>query len=83
MMNDLRDDLLTIMNDIGCLKEDVEKADNLIKKDNLKELILHLKRCRIDLLDKMHESQKRVDDMDYIIYQLKLDLKNKERKIKI
>ncbi len=59
--------LLAGMADAGCSKEEIDGAKRLM--DSPEELTRHLKRCRAELLEKMHESQKRVDRIDYLIRQ--------------
>ncbi len=59
--------LLTGMADAGCTQEEIQRARCFLKTGNLSELTKFLKQCRCGLLDRMHESQKRVDLMDYLI----------------
>ena len=50
----------------------------LIKKynnDDLKMLIKSLQCHRCCLLDKLHEEQKKIDCLDYLIYMLKKQMK--------
>ncbi len=68
-MSEQFENLLVGMADAGCTEEAVEGARRLIEAGRFEELNRHLKRCRTILLDRMHESQKRVDCMDYLIRQ--------------
>ncbi len=68
-MNETLNRLLVGMADTGCTKEEIKGAERLLETDNFEELTKYLRRCRAGLLDEMHESQKRVDRMDYLIRQ--------------
>ena len=61
--------LLTGMADAGCKAEEIEKAGRILQAGDLGGLTKFLKQCRCGLLDRMHESQQRVDLMDYLIRQ--------------
>ena len=67
MMSEQTESLLAGMADAGCKEEEIEKAARILQAGNLSELARFLKQCRCGLLDRMHESQKRVDLMDYLI----------------
>ncbi len=66
-MNEQTESLLTGMADAGCRAEEIEKAGRILQAGSLNELTRFLRQCRCGLLDRMHESQKRVDLMDYLI----------------
>ena len=53
--------------DVGCTKHDAEIAGELFKNGQTDELIQFLKKCRCSLMEEMHESQRRVDRMDFLI----------------
>ena len=53
--------------DVGCTKHDAEIAGELFKNGQTDELIQFLKKCRCSLMDEMHESQRKVDCMDFLI----------------
>ena len=53
--------------DAGCTKHDAEIAGELFKNGQTDELIQFLKKCRCSLMDEMHESQRKVDCMDFLI----------------
>lgn len=66
-MNQQTESLLMGMADAGCTEEEIERAERLLQADSLSELTKFLKQCRCVRLEQMHESQKRVDLMDYLI----------------
>ncbi len=51
----------------GCEKRDTEIAEKLYESGQKDELIRFFKKCRCILVDEMHESQRKVDRMDYLI----------------
>ena len=53
--------------DAGCTKHDAEIAGELYKNGQADELIRFLKKCRCSLIEEMHESQRKVDCMDFLI----------------
>lgn len=60
-------DILENLGDVGCARHEAEIAGELYKNGQTDELIRFLKKCRCSLMDEMHESQRKVDRMDYLI----------------
>jgi len=46
-------------------------AERLIAEDRYPELYRMLRTCRCDFLDEVHKSQKKLDQLDYLIFQIK------------
>ena len=59
--------------DIGVGNAQTETVRRLFESGQTDELVRHLKKCRCSLLDEMHESQKKVDLMDYLIRRIEKD----------
>lgn len=55
--------------EIGC--KQIEDIIENLKKENLKDTIYLLKVERLNLLEKLHHEQKKIDYLDYLIYNLK------------
>lgn len=53
--------------EIGLTDEQKRTARKLYDMGQNAELIRYLKKCRCGLVDEMHESQKKVDRIDYLI----------------
>ena len=68
-MSEQAESLLMGMADAGCTKEEIKRAGCFLEADSFGELTKFLKQCRCTLMEQMHESQKRVDRMDYLIRQ--------------
>ncbi len=59
--------MIADMFDLGFGHEQEKKARLLYESGQTDELVRYLKKCRCSLKDEMHESQRRVDRMDYLI----------------
>jgi HD superfamily phosphohydrolase len=59
--------MIDSLSDIGCSTEQEKKAKMLYESGQKAELIRYLKCCRCSLVDEMHESQRKVDRIDYLI----------------
>ena len=70
-MTDYTDTLKNCMEDAGMSHEAVTKAIELYQRDARDELVRFLRLQRCELVEEMHESQRRVDRMDYLIRQSK------------
>ena len=70
-MNDYTETLKNCMEDAGMSHEAVTKAIELYQRDARDELVRFLRLQRCELVEEMHESQRRVDRMDYLIRQSK------------
>ena len=55
------------LTDTGYGDEQKIIASKLFQSGSMDELIRYLKKCRCSLMDEMHESQRKVDRMDYLI----------------
>ena len=61
--------LIENLTDNGCSREGTLRAKALYEAGDIDGLIKHLRRCRCDLVEEMHDSQRKVDRMDYLIRQ--------------
>ena len=59
--------MLENLADAGCGQQEIDNAARLYEAGQVDELVRHFKRCRCILLDEMHESQRKVDRMDFLI----------------
>ena len=55
------------MRDAGCSDADIERVGNLYEAGLETEIVKCLRRCRCDLIDELHRSQRKVDCMDRLI----------------
>lgn len=62
----LRQNLL----DAGCSSDTVQTCMVLVQQKNMPELMRILARHRQALLDTVHQNEKRIDCLDYLIYRL-------------
>ncbi len=69
IMADYKETLKAGMEDAGLSQDAVTRAIVLYESDAQDELIRFLRLRRCELVEQMHESQRRVDRMDYLIRQ--------------
>ena len=62
----LRQNLL----DAGCGSDTIQQCMELVKRRESAELLRLLSRHRRELLDTVHQNEKRIDCLDYLIYQI-------------
>ena len=55
------------MGDAGCRTEDIERVCSLHDAGLDEEIVKCLRKCRCDLIEDLHEQQRRVDCMDHLI----------------
>ena len=53
--------------DAGCSEKSVAAVDQLVRAGRLSEALHEMKRIRCDLMDALHQSQRRVDCLFYLI----------------
>ena len=61
--------ILTNMKYAGCEGEALKKAEQLFAEGDADAMNRLLRRCRCDLMEELHESQRKVDCLDYLIRQ--------------
>ena len=62
--------ILSNLEDTGCGKDAIERAAHIYKAKDKSELVRYLKCCRCGLMDELHESQRKVDRLDFLIRRL-------------
>ncbi len=76
-MNVQKENLVIALSDAGFSQEAIEKTERLWEAGRTKDLIRHLRICRCELMDILHESQKRVDRVDTLIRQTEKAMETK------
>ena len=76
-MNVQKENLVIALSDSGFKQEVIEKAERLWEAGRARDLIRHLRLCRCELMDILHESQKRVDRVDTLIRQTEKTMETK------
>ena len=66
-MDEELEKLVSTLSDTGCGQDITETVERLFLAGQLKELVRQLRLYRCSLMDALHESQKRVDRLDYLI----------------
>lgn len=72
-MNGLTEEQLLLRNlrDAGCGEEDIKQYFKLREEGKELEQSRFLSAHRVKLLDQVHESQEKLDCLDYLIYSMK------------
>ena len=76
-MNVQKENLVIALSDAGFKQEVIEMAERLWEAGRTRDLIRHLRVCRWELMDILHESQKRVDRVDTLIRQTEKTMETK------
>ena len=58
------------LKDAGCTVETIERCITCMEQGKKKELLEQLEKHRISLLDKVHEEEKQIGCLDYLVYQI-------------
>ena len=61
--------ILTNLSDAGCGKDELDKAKQLYEFGDKEALIRYFRKCRCIRMEELHESQRKVDCLDYLIRQ--------------
>ncbi len=69
-------DIVQNLKDAGCSDEAIARLLECKDNGNTKELLCLLSKHRAALLDDVHRCQKRIDCLDYLVYQLKKKQEN-------
>ena len=68
-MNEELEKILINLSDAGCGSEELQKAKQLYEAGDTEALIRYFRKCRCSRMDELHESQRKVDCLDYLIRQ--------------
>ena len=66
-MKDELEKILTNLRVAGCGSGEVEKAKQLYEAGDTKAMLRYFRKCRCSRMEELHESQRRVDRMDFLI----------------
>ena len=61
--------------DVGCSNESADYVDRLYQAGRISDALHEMKVIRCDLMDELHQSQRRVDCLDYLIRQTEKEMK--------
>ena len=62
--------ILENLSDMGCDERQTSIMKKLYEEGNIETLLRDLRKCRCHLMDELHDSQKKVDNMDFLIRQI-------------
>ncbi len=64
------DEVIQNMKDAGCSTEVIHSCISCIQKGRKEELLKNLNTQRNSLLDKVHEGERQIDCLDYLVYRI-------------
>ncbi|MEG0453618.1 MAG: hypothetical protein RR558_11175 [Coprobacillus sp.] len=64
-------DIIRNLEDAGCQKEMIEKFIKSYNDNHIQNQLCLLKKQRCVLIEKIHQDQKQIDCLDYLIYMIK------------
>ena len=68
-VNEELDQMLSNLADAGCGQEELEHAAQLYETGDAEALLRHFRKCRSKRMDELHEVQRKVDRLDFLIRQ--------------
>ena len=68
----VKEDLLHV----GCSEDSAQAVERLVVAGKLGDALHQLRMIRCDLMDEVHQSQRRVDCLDYLIRQTEKEIKS-------
>ncbi len=68
---DSREAVIQNLEDAGCAPDTIECCITCMEQGKKKELLKRLDEHRMDLLNKVHEEEKQIDCLDYLVYQVR------------
>ena len=66
--------------DAGCSDESASFVNGLVQTGRLSDALHEMKVIRCDLMDALHQSQRRVDCLDYLIRQIEKEIRSTTEK---
>ena len=62
--------ILENLSDMGCDDKQIYFMKKMYEEGDTDTLLRDLRKCRCHLMDELHESQKKVDNLDFLIRQI-------------
>ncbi len=70
LQNTPKEDIIQNMKDAGCSRDTIKSCMDCMEKGSIEELLKKLDNHRGALLNKIHEGEKQIDCLDYLVYQI-------------
>ena len=67
----LKEAIIQNLKDAGCNEKMIQEVINMFSKNKKNEMLNILTNHRKDLLEKLHKNEKELDNLDYLIIDLK------------
>ena len=69
------DDLIQNLEDAGCGSETILEVCRLYNNGRVQDAVKTLRKHRCTLMDRLHESQERVDCLDFLVWRMEKAIK--------
>lgn len=66
-----KDDIQKSLQDLGCSPKQIQELVDDFENHQFQFLFHYLQKKRFEILDEVHQKQKKIDHLDYLIYTLK------------
>lgn len=66
-----QDEAVQFLKEMHMTEDAIDKCRELLTQENYAEMYRYLRSMRPDFLEEMHESQKRLDLLDHLLYDIK------------
>lgn len=67
-----QEDMMQFLSELQMPKDIMEHCAEMMKQEKYQEIYSCLRCVRCEYLDDLHKSQKRLDQLDYILFQIKM-----------
>ena len=68
-MDEALEQIRLTLHDVGCTEGEIREALRIYQTEGPAPLLRQLRKCRCNRMEELHESQRRVDRLDYLIRQ--------------
>ena len=68
-----KDEIIENLKDAGCCEWDIANFLEQYRKGNLKNGMKIIECCRKEILANIHEEQRKIDCLDYLVYEINRD----------
>lgn len=67
-----QEDMMQFLNELQLPKDIIEHCKGMLVEERYQEIYNSLRCVRCEYLEELHRSQKRLDKLDYLLYQVKM-----------
>ncbi len=68
-MDEALEQIQLTLHDAGCTEDEIQEAVRVYQTKGASSMLRQLRKCRCSRMEELHESQRKVDCLDYLIRQ--------------